>query len=110
MYLAWRYGGADPYRLYNSLDEDYRPLDGDACEACEGLGWTLVRRWVDIAGEPTIEPREVDCETCGGTGIVVGKPRRPLFPKRVQAFVYACGLIADAEVKAMAGIKSSRGR
>ena len=28
LYLAWRYGGHDPYRLYNSLDEQYRPIDG----------------------------------------------------------------------------------
>jgi hypothetical protein len=26
LYLAWRHGGHDPYRLYNMLDEDYRPL------------------------------------------------------------------------------------
>lgn len=28
LYLAWRYGGHDPYRLYNSLDEQYRPVEG----------------------------------------------------------------------------------
>ena len=26
MFLAWRYGGEDPYRTYNGLDADYRPL------------------------------------------------------------------------------------
>ena len=26
MFLAWRYGGEDPYRTYNGLDEEYRPL------------------------------------------------------------------------------------
>ena len=26
LFLAWRYGGNDPYRTYNGLDEDYRPL------------------------------------------------------------------------------------
>lgn len=26
MFLAWRYGGEDPYRTYNGLGEDYRPL------------------------------------------------------------------------------------
>ena len=26
MFLAWRYGGDDPYRTYNGLDQDYRPL------------------------------------------------------------------------------------
>jgi hypothetical protein len=26
LFLAWRYGGEDPYRTYNGLDEDYRPL------------------------------------------------------------------------------------
>jgi hypothetical protein len=26
LFLAWRYGGEDPYRLYNGLDADYRPL------------------------------------------------------------------------------------
>lgn len=25
IYLAWRYGNEDPYRLYNNLDEEYRP-------------------------------------------------------------------------------------
>lgn len=25
--LAWRYGGEDPWRLYNALDADYRPLE-----------------------------------------------------------------------------------
>lgn len=32
LYLAWRYGGLDPYCLYNGLTKDYRPLeapDGD---------------------------------------------------------------------------------
>jgi hypothetical protein len=26
LFLAWRYGKEDPYRLYNGLDADYRPL------------------------------------------------------------------------------------
>lgn len=26
MYLAWKHGGADPFRLYHNLDADYRPL------------------------------------------------------------------------------------
>jgi hypothetical protein len=26
LFLAWRYGGEDPYRTYNGLDGDYRPL------------------------------------------------------------------------------------
>jgi hypothetical protein len=26
LFLAWRYGGEDPYRTYNGLDMDYRPL------------------------------------------------------------------------------------
>jgi len=26
LFLAWRYGGDDPYRTYNGLGEDYRPL------------------------------------------------------------------------------------
>jgi hypothetical protein len=26
--LAWRYGGECPYRLFNSLDENYVPLGG----------------------------------------------------------------------------------
>jgi hypothetical protein len=28
LYLAWRHGGHDPYRLYNALDENYVPMDG----------------------------------------------------------------------------------
>ena len=28
LYLAWKHAGADPYRLFNRLDEDYRPLEG----------------------------------------------------------------------------------
>lgn len=26
MFLAWRYGNEDPYRVYNGLDRQYRPL------------------------------------------------------------------------------------
>ena len=26
LYSAWRYGGTDPWRLYNLLDADFRPL------------------------------------------------------------------------------------
>jgi hypothetical protein len=26
LFLAWRYGGEDPYRTYNGLDQGYRPL------------------------------------------------------------------------------------
>lgn len=26
MWAAWHYGGEDPYRLYNMLGSDYRPL------------------------------------------------------------------------------------
>jgi hypothetical protein len=28
VYLAWRYGGEEPYRLYNSLDSEYVPIEG----------------------------------------------------------------------------------
>lgn len=28
LYLAWRYGGDDPYCVYNGLDKEYRPLVG----------------------------------------------------------------------------------
>lgn len=34
LYLAWRYGGHDPYRLYNRLREDYRPLEDPSAEPC----------------------------------------------------------------------------
>lgn len=27
LYLAWKHGGHDPYRLFNELDEDFRPLE-----------------------------------------------------------------------------------
>lgn len=26
LYLAWKHGGHDPYRLFNELRDDYRPL------------------------------------------------------------------------------------
>lgn len=26
LYCAWRYGGEDPWKTYNLLDADYRPL------------------------------------------------------------------------------------
>ena len=26
LFLAWRYGGEDPYKTYNGLGSDYRPL------------------------------------------------------------------------------------
>lgn len=25
--MAWRYGGEDPWRMFNRLDSDYRPLN-----------------------------------------------------------------------------------
>jgi hypothetical protein len=28
LYLAWKHAGACPYRLFNRLDADYRPLEG----------------------------------------------------------------------------------
>jgi hypothetical protein len=28
LYLAWRFGGADPYRLFHGLDENYVPFGG----------------------------------------------------------------------------------
>src|SRR5204863_7664373 len=28
LYTAWRYGGHDPYRLYNSLSDTYVPFGG----------------------------------------------------------------------------------
>lgn len=28
VYLAWKHGGEDPYRLYNMLDAGYRPVEG----------------------------------------------------------------------------------
>jgi hypothetical protein len=28
LYLAWKHAGSDPYRLFNRLDEDYRPIEG----------------------------------------------------------------------------------
>lgn len=27
LYLAWKHSGADPYRLFNALRDDYRPLE-----------------------------------------------------------------------------------
>ena len=30
LYLAWLHGGHDPYRLFNRLDDDYRPLEASA--------------------------------------------------------------------------------
>lgn len=27
LYLAWKHSGADPYRLFNALREDYCPLE-----------------------------------------------------------------------------------
>jgi hypothetical protein len=28
LYLSWKHGGHDPFRLYHDLDDDYRPLGG----------------------------------------------------------------------------------
>lgn len=28
MYLAWRYGGENPYAVYNALDKEFVPYDG----------------------------------------------------------------------------------
>jgi hypothetical protein len=30
LYLAWLHGGHDPYRLFNRLGDDYRPLEASA--------------------------------------------------------------------------------
>ena len=27
LWCAWRFGGSDPFRLFNGLDDAYRPLD-----------------------------------------------------------------------------------
>jgi hypothetical protein len=109
LYLAWRHGGADPYRLYNALDGEYRPLAGDACPDCEGLGRHVRRRFIDLEdGSVTTKPVEIDCVRGVGAGVIPGRPRRPLFPQRVQAFVYACGLAAEAEERAMAGVQATR--
>lgn len=32
LYLAWKHGGMDPYRLFNSLRDDYRPLERPEAE------------------------------------------------------------------------------
>lgn len=32
LYLAWKHGGHDPYRLFNRLRDDYRPLEDPAGE------------------------------------------------------------------------------
>lgn len=108
MYLAWRYGGADPYRLYNGLDEGYRPLAGDACPRCEGLGHLAVRHFIDTPGGPALSADPIECPRCSGSGVVTGQPRRPLFPARVKAFVMACALVAEREALAMAGIQRQR--
>ena len=32
LYLAWLHGGHDPYKLFNRLDDDYRPLEASDTE------------------------------------------------------------------------------
>jgi hypothetical protein len=58
----------DPFRLYNDLDESYRPL----------RAWDLT-----LYGE---EPDPDD-----------DAPVRPPHPDRLRAFIYACGLVAENE-------------
>ena len=91
--LAWK-RGADPYRLYNSLDDQYRPLSERVpCPSCP-----TVRK--PLPGNAPPPP----CSLCGGVGRIElplaapGEPRLPLHPERVKWFIYGCAkALTEAE-------------
>lgn len=80
--MAWK-SGHDPYRLYNSLDDEYRRTTAPhPCPAHYSLPLKAA----------------VECEMCSNRGVVflpaeaLSEPRLPPYPHRVRAFVYGCAI------------------
>jgi hypothetical protein len=74
--------GHDPYRLYNSLDAEYRRTTAPhPCPMCYSLP---LKRGVS------------ECSMCRNRGVVflptdeLSEPRLPPYPHRVKAFSYGC--------------------
>lgn len=81
--MAWK-AGHDPYRLYNSLDDEYRRTTSPhPCPGC----WTMPLKY-----------GAVECEMCGNRRVIFlptderSEPRLPPYPNRVRAFVYGCAI------------------
>lgn len=81
--LAWK-SGHDPYRLYNSLNEDYRRTTAPhPCPSCYSL---------------PLKKGAVECAQCRNRGVVflptneLGEQRLPPYPHRVRSFVYGCAI------------------
>lgn len=51
LFHAWRVSGADPYRLYNGLDEQYRPLHNPQLAARPPQFPERVRAFVYACGQ-----------------------------------------------------------
>lgn len=84
MFLAWRFAGRCPYRFFNNLDSEYRPVgETDSCASCAGRGRLI------HAGLP-----DAVCGECMGAGVVRAAPRPPLHPERTHAFEVACAIYA----------------
>jgi hypothetical protein len=70
LFLAWRYGSEDPYRLYNGLDVVYRPLGHPEEEPRPPRYPTRLRHFLYGAGLFAAEV-EAKLSTGGGTARAV---------------------------------------
>lgn len=94
MALAWK-RGADPYRLYNALDADYRPLSlHHPCPECWSVSMAVAQN----------APEVNRCHLCGGRRRVEiplaepGEPLLPPHPGRIRSFIYGCAkALAETE-------------
>jgi hypothetical protein len=59
LFLVWKASGTDPYRLYNGLDEDYRPLGDPTAPRRPPLYPERVRAFLYACGE---RAREMEIE------------------------------------------------
>jgi hypothetical protein len=67
LFLAWRYGREDPYRLYNGLDADYRPLGHPEEEPRPPRYPTRLRHFLYGAG---LFGMDMDAKLASGAGAV----------------------------------------
>lgn len=89
--MAWK-SGHDPYRLYNSLNEDYRRTTAPhPCPSCYSL---------------PLKRGAVECSMCRNRGVVflptneLGEQRLPPYPMRLRSFIYGCAIaLNDLESK-----------
>ncbi len=73
IFYAWKASGADPYRLYNGLDEHYRPLSDPNGEPRPPQFPERVRQFIYACGAYARELERTDLrELVQGLGKVMG--------------------------------------